>query len=189
MAAPVDRVGGGGPGLRQPVRLLHPRGSPVLPPCTERRVHCCSAQPGSAFGLRPPHPEHRYRWHRSAWQPGHHSSSASFTALLSCRLPDCSVGSALPALLVEQASLKQSELDAHPVRSNMKLLLRSLDQLSPFEPDGGLARPDYVRSFLDYVNTLASVVVRSLASEGKNSTFLLDLNVTDYLSFIFLVGS
>lgn len=106
-----------------------------------------------------------------------------------CHLPDCSVGSALPALLVEQASLKQSELDAHPVRSNMKQLLRSLDQLSPFEPDGGLARPDYVRSFLDYINTLASVVVRSLDSEGKNSIFLLDLNVIDYLLFIFLAGS
>lgn len=88
-----------------------------------------------------------------------------------CCLTDSSVGSALPALLVEQASLKQSELDAHPVRSNMKQLLRSLDQLCPFEPDGGLARPDYVRSFFDYVNTLASVVVRSLSLEGKISCF------------------
>lgn len=77
------------------------------------------------------------------------------------------VGSALLAQLVEQASLKQSELDAHPVRSSMKQLLRSLDTLCPFEPDGDLARPDYVRSFLDYINTLASVLVRSLGSEGK----------------------
>uniref|UniRef100_A0A8C3A9L7 Zinc finger FYVE domain-containing protein 26 n=1 Tax=Cyclopterus lumpus TaxID=8103 RepID=A0A8C3A9L7_CYCLU len=71
--------------------------------------------------------------------------------------------------LVEQASLKQSELDGHPVRSSMKQLLRSLDQLCPFEPDGDLARPDYVRSFLDYVNTLASVLVRSLGSEDQSS--------------------
>lgn len=84
-----------------------------------------------------------------------------------CHVTDSSVGSALPAQLVEQASLKQSELDAHPVRCSMKELLRSLDQLCPFEPDGGLARPDYVRSFFDYINTLASVVVRSLGSEGK----------------------
>lgn len=49
----------------------------------------------------------------------------------------------------------------------MKQLLRSMDQLCPFEPDGDLARPDYVRSFLDYINTLASVLVRSLGSEGK----------------------
>lgn len=80
-----------------------------------------------------------------------------------------STGSALLALLVEQAALKQAELDAHPVRSSMKQLLRSLDQLCPFEPDGDPARPDYVRSFLDYVNTLASVLVRSLGSEGMTS--------------------
>ncbi|XP_062296068.1 zinc finger FYVE domain-containing protein 26 isoform X2 [Scomber scombrus] len=82
---------------------------------------------------------------------------------------EASVGNALLALLVEQANLKQSELDAHPVRSSMKQLLRSLDQLCPFEPDGYLARPDFVRSFLDYVNTLASVLVRSLSSEDQSS--------------------
>lgn len=86
---------------------------------------------------------------------------------ISCLPTEGSAGSALLALLVEQAGLKQAELDAHPVRSSMKQLLRSLDQLCPFEPDGDLARPDYVRSFLDYVNTLASVLVRSLSSEGK----------------------
>uniref|UniRef100_A0A3B3CS37 Zinc finger FYVE domain-containing protein 26 n=1 Tax=Oryzias melastigma TaxID=30732 RepID=A0A3B3CS37_ORYME len=81
-----------------------------------------------------------------------------------------SVGGALLALLVEQAGLKQSELDAHPVRSNMKQLLRTLDQLCPFEPE--LGRPDYVRSFLDYVNTLASVLVRCLGSEQTNKVKL-----------------
>ncbi|XP_029349226.1 zinc finger FYVE domain-containing protein 26 isoform X2 [Echeneis naucrates] len=82
---------------------------------------------------------------------------------------DGNVSSPLMALLVEQANLKQSELDAHPVRSSMKQLLRSLDQLCPFEPGGDLATPDYVRSFLDYVNTLASVLVRSLGSEDQSS--------------------
>ncbi|RVE57573.1 hypothetical protein OJAV_G00217500 [Oryzias javanicus] len=77
------------------------------------------------------------------------------------------VGGALLALLVEQAGLKQWELDAHPVRSNMKELLRTLDQLRPFEPE--LGRPDYVRSFLDYVNTLASVLVRCLGSEDQTN--------------------
>lgn len=81
------------------------------------------------------------------------------------------MGSALLALLVEQASLKQSELDVHPVRSSMKQLLRSLDSLCPFEPARDLSRPDYVRSFFDYINTLASVLVRSLSSEGKMKTF------------------
>ena len=74
---------------------------------------------------------------------------------------------ALLAALVEQASLKQAELDAHPVRSAMKQLLRVLDQLCPFEPDVATSSPDYVRTFLDYVNTLASVLVRSMGSDGK----------------------
>ncbi|KAK2826639.1 hypothetical protein Q5P01_020853 [Channa striata] len=79
------------------------------------------------------------------------------------------VGNTLLPLLVEQASLKQSELDVHPVRSSMKQLLRSLDQLCPFEPDGDLSRADYTRSFFDYVNTLASVLVRSLGSEDQSN--------------------
>uniref|UniRef100_A0A4W5JNE7 Uncharacterized protein n=2 Tax=Hucho hucho TaxID=62062 RepID=A0A4W5JNE7_9TELE len=74
---------------------------------------------------------------------------------------------ALLAALVEQASLKQSELESHPVRSSMKQLLRSMDQLCPFEPQGAPCRPDYMRSFVDYVNTLASVFVRSLGSEDQ----------------------
>ncbi|KAJ8411937.1 hypothetical protein AAFF_G00155750 [Aldrovandia affinis] len=78
-------------------------------------------------------------------------------------------GDGLLAALLEQASLKPAELDAHPVRSHMKQLLRSLDQLCPFEPDSAPCRPDYVRSFLDYVNTLASVLVRSLGPEDQAS--------------------
>ncbi|KAL2099181.1 hypothetical protein ACEWY4_005661 [Coilia grayii] len=76
---------------------------------------------------------------------------------------------ALLTALVEQAGLKQAELDAHPTRSAMKQLLRVLDQLCPFEPDGGTSRPDYVRTFLDYVNTLASVLVRSMGSEAEQA--------------------
>ncbi|KAK7904153.1 hypothetical protein WMY93_016760 [Mugilogobius chulae] len=78
------------------------------------------------------------------------------------------VGGPLLDLLVEQSRLKQAELDSHPVRSNMKQLLRSLDQLCPFEPDGELSKPDYVRSFLDYINILASVLVRSLGSDDNS---------------------
>ncbi|XP_051507535.1 zinc finger FYVE domain-containing protein 26-like isoform X2 [Myxocyprinus asiaticus] len=76
-------------------------------------------------------------------------------------------GSSLLTALVEQASLKQSELDSHPVRTAMKQLLQYLDQLCPFEPDSTPSRPDYIRSFLDYVNVLASVLVRSLGSEDQ----------------------
>ncbi|KAJ8341067.1 hypothetical protein SKAU_G00333580 [Synaphobranchus kaupii] len=82
---------------------------------------------------------------------------------------DARAGGGLLSALLEQASLKPSELDSHPVRSHMKHLLRSLDHLCPFEPDSTSCRPDYVRSFLDYVNTLASVLVRSVASEDQAS--------------------
>ncbi|TSV02061.1 Zinc finger FYVE domain-containing protein 26 [Bagarius yarrelli] len=77
--------------------------------------------------------------------------------------------SSVLASLLEQAGLKQSELDSHPVRSAMKQLLRSVDQLCPIEPDGTTCRPDYIRSFLDYINILASVLVRSLGSEDQSS--------------------
>ncbi|XP_051942966.1 zinc finger FYVE domain-containing protein 26 isoform X5 [Hippocampus zosterae] len=77
--------------------------------------------------------------------------------------------SSLMALLSEQASLKASELDTHPTRCGMKQLLRSLDPLCPFEPNGDLARPDFVRRFLHYVDTLAAVLVRSLGSEDQTS--------------------
>uniref|UniRef100_A0A671QY69 Zinc finger FYVE domain-containing protein 26 n=1 Tax=Sinocyclocheilus anshuiensis TaxID=1608454 RepID=A0A671QY69_9TELE len=78
-------------------------------------------------------------------------------------------GSSLLTALTEQAVLKQSELDSHPVRTAMKQLLQYLDQLCPFEPDSAPGRPDYIRNFLDYVNVLASVLVRSLWSEDQST--------------------
>lgn len=82
------------------------------------------------------------------------------------------MGSSLLTTLAEQAGLKQSELDSHPVRTAMKQLLQYLDQLCPFEPDSAPGRPDYIRNFLDYVNVLASVLVRSQWSEGKTIDML-----------------
>ncbi|CAB1335667.1 unnamed protein product, partial [Coregonus sp. 'balchen'] len=84
-------------------------------------------------------PVHRYRHPRSVTDPGQVSTTVEGRA-----------GGALLAALVEQASLKQSELESHPVRSSMKQLLRSLDQLCPLEPQGAPCRPDYMRSFVDY---------------------------------------
>ncbi|XP_026134074.1 zinc finger FYVE domain-containing protein 26-like [Carassius auratus] len=78
------------------------------------------------------------------------------------------VGSTLLTALAEQAGLKQSELDSHPVRTAMKQLLQYVDQLCPFQPDSTPGRPDYIRNFLDYVNVLASVLVRSLSSEDQS---------------------
>ncbi|XP_071238607.1 zinc finger FYVE domain-containing protein 26 isoform X3 [Salvelinus alpinus] len=82
---------------------------------------------------------------------------------------DSPAAGALLTALVEQASLKPSELESHPVRSSMKQLLRSVDQLCPTEPQGAPCRPDYMRSFVDYVNTLASVLIRSLGCEDQSS--------------------
>ncbi|XP_055026367.2 zinc finger FYVE domain-containing protein 26 isoform X2 [Misgurnus anguillicaudatus] len=80
---------------------------------------------------------------------------------------DALTASSLLTALVEQAGLKQSELDSHPVRTAMKQLLQYLDQLCPFEHDSAPGRPDYIRNFLDYVNLLASVLVRSLGSDDQ----------------------
>ncbi|XP_069064972.1 zinc finger FYVE domain-containing protein 26 isoform X1 [Pleurodeles waltl] len=70
------------------------------------------------------------------------------------------------ATLMEQASAKPQELQAHPVRSQMKLLLKNLDlQMGKsHEP-----WPDYVRSFFDYINTLAAVLVRSINTDLDHS--------------------
>ncbi|XP_036431084.1 zinc finger FYVE domain-containing protein 26 isoform X2 [Colossoma macropomum] len=81
---------------------------------------------------------------------------------------ECLSCSHVLASLLEQVGLRPSELDSHPIRSAMKQLLRSLDQLCPFELDNATCRPDYMRSFLDYINMLASVLVRSLGSEDQS---------------------
>ncbi|XP_077586758.1 zinc finger FYVE domain-containing protein 26 [Stigmatopora nigra] len=75
----------------------------------------------------------------------------------------------LVALLSEQAAGKASEADPRPVRSAVKQLLSSLDQLCPFEPDGDLSGPHFVRVFLHYVDALAALLVRGLGSEDQAS--------------------
>ncbi|MGH0131533.1 UNVERIFIED_CONTAM: hypothetical protein FKN15_046690 [Acipenser sinensis] len=74
-------------------------------------------------------------------------------------------GGSLFASLVEQASLKPQEREVHPVRSQMKALLRTMDQHIQTQGSSGQARPDYIRSGFDYINTLAAVLVRSLNPE------------------------
>lgn len=70
------------------------------------------------------------------------------------------------ATLMEQASVKPQDLQVHPVRSQMKLLLKNLDHQmgKSHEP-----WPDYVRSFFDYINTLAAVLVRSVNTDLDHS--------------------
>uniref|UniRef100_A0A8C0IVI9 Zinc finger FYVE domain-containing protein 26 n=1 Tax=Chelonoidis abingdonii TaxID=106734 RepID=A0A8C0IVI9_CHEAB len=66
--------------------------------------------------------------------------------------------------LVEQASLKPTELEAHPIRNQIQLLLKTLDQHIQTMPVSSM-RTDCVKSFFDYINTLASIVLRSLNTE------------------------
>ncbi|RXM97625.1 Zinc finger FYVE domain-containing protein 26 [Acipenser ruthenus] len=101
-------------------------------------------------------------------------------------------GGSLFASLVEQSSLKSQEREVHPVRSQMKALLRTMDQHIQTQGSSGRARPDYIRSGFDYINTLAAVLVRSLnpeldpVSEVKlgNSLLVLQQTPTQLLSHL-----
>ncbi|XP_066550908.1 zinc finger FYVE domain-containing protein 26 isoform X2 [Amia ocellicauda] len=79
-------------------------------------------------------------------------------------------GGALLGVLVEQAGLKLADLEAHPVRSHMKQLLRTVDQHFQSQDYHMPNRVDYIRSFFDYINTLAGVLVRSLGNEADQAS-------------------
>uniref|UniRef100_A0A8D0L948 Zinc finger FYVE domain-containing protein 26 n=1 Tax=Sphenodon punctatus TaxID=8508 RepID=A0A8D0L948_SPHPU len=74
----------------------------------------------------------------------------------------------LLASLVDQASLKSSELEVHPVRNQTQLLLKTLDQ-HIHTMQKSIVRTDYAQNFFDYLNTLAAVVLRSLNPELDQS--------------------
>lgn len=90
---------------------------------------------------------------------------------LVCSLKPDSKGSLL-GTLVEQASLKPTELEKHLVWNQTQLLLRTLDQHSQSTRESS-TQTNFVKAFLDYITTLAAVVLRSLNAElGKG--FLLE---------------
>ncbi|NXB35456.1 ZFY26 protein, partial [Eulacestoma nigropectus] len=66
--------------------------------------------------------------------------------------------------LVEQGSLKPMELEKHLVWNQTQLLLRTLDQHTQTVPENNM-QINFVKAFLDYITTLAAVVLRSLNSE------------------------
>ncbi|NWU40911.1 ZFY26 protein, partial [Hylia prasina] len=74
-----------------------------------------------------------------------------------------SKGSLLGAL-VEQGSLKPMELEKHLVWNQTQLLLRTLDQHTQTMPENNM-QTNFVKAFLDYITTLAAVVLRSLNAE------------------------
>ncbi|NXU11164.1 ZFY26 protein, partial [Pardalotus punctatus] len=66
--------------------------------------------------------------------------------------------------LVEQGSLKPMELEKHLVWNQTQLLLRTLDQHTQTMPESNM-QTNFVKAFLDYITTLAAVVLRSLNAE------------------------
>lgn len=88
-----------------------------------------------------------------------------------CSLKPDSKGSLLGAL-VEQGSLKPMELEKHLVWNQTQLLLKTLDQHTQTMGENDM-QANFVKAFLDYITTLAAVVLRSLNAElGKG--FLLE---------------
>ncbi|NXY21311.1 ZFY26 protein, partial [Atrichornis clamosus] len=74
-----------------------------------------------------------------------------------------SKGSLLGAL-VEQCSLKPTDLEKHLVWNQTQLLLRTLDQHTQAMPENNM-QTNFVKAFLDYITTLAAVVLQSLNAE------------------------
>uniref|UniRef100_A0A8C0UWM0 Zinc finger FYVE domain-containing protein 26 n=1 Tax=Cyanistes caeruleus TaxID=156563 RepID=A0A8C0UWM0_CYACU len=70
----------------------------------------------------------------------------------------------LLSTLVEQGSLKPMELEKHLVWNQTQLLLRTLDQHTQTMPENNM-QTNFVKAFLDYITTLAAVVLRSLNAE------------------------
>ncbi|XP_050190964.1 zinc finger FYVE domain-containing protein 26 isoform X4 [Myiozetetes cayanensis] len=84
---------------------------------------------------------------------------------------ECSMDSkgSLLGTLVEQGSLKPAELEKHLVWNQTQLLLRTLDQHAQTMPESN-TQTNFVKAFLDYITTLAAVVLRSLNAELDTSS-------------------
>ncbi|XP_042303954.1 zinc finger FYVE domain-containing protein 26 isoform X3 [Sceloporus undulatus] len=77
------------------------------------------------------------------------------------------------ASLIEQASMKYAELEAHPVYNQIRLLLRTLDQHAQTMQESHMqeshVQNTYVQKFFHYINKLAAIVLRSLNPELDQS--------------------
>ncbi|NXA81866.1 ZFY26 protein, partial [Thryothorus ludovicianus] len=83
---------------------------------------------------------------------------------LSCVEHSADSKGGLLGALVEQGSLKPVELEKHLVWNQTQLLLRTLDQHTQTMPENNM-QTNFVKAFLDYITTLAAVVLRSLNAE------------------------
>ncbi|MEE6492067.1 hypothetical protein FKM82_016465 [Ascaphus truei] len=70
--------------------------------------------------------------------------------------------------LMDQTSMKPQDVQMHPVRQQMSLLLNNLDEHAKSVEDQGL-KPDYVGSFFNYIDTLAKVIIQSVNAEMDQS--------------------
>ncbi|NXG76530.1 ZFY26 protein, partial [Baryphthengus martii] len=70
--------------------------------------------------------------------------------------------------LVEQASLKPAELEKHLIWNQTQFLLRTLDQHVQTVPESNM-QTNFVKAFLEYITTLAAVVLRGLNAELDTS--------------------
>ncbi|NXO84599.1 ZFY26 protein, partial [Sitta europaea] len=83
---------------------------------------------------------------------------------LSCVERSVDSKGSLLGTLVEQGSLKPMELEKHLVWNQTQLLLRTLEQHTQTMPENN-RQTNFVKAFLDYITTLAAVVLRSLNAE------------------------
>lgn len=70
--------------------------------------------------------------------------------------------------LTDQLSMKPQDVQSHPVRKQMNLLVNNLDELAQLLDNRGLTFSP-VHCFFTYVDTLAKVIIQSINSDLENS--------------------
>ncbi|KAM4663559.1 zinc finger FYVE domain-containing protein 26 [Discoglossus pictus] len=75
--------------------------------------------------------------------------------------------------LIDQSTVKLQDVQMHPVRQQMTLLLQNLEERKK-TPEGLGLQPDHVRQFFNYIDTLSKVIIQSINTELDQS---IDLKV------------
>ncbi|CAH2330249.1 zinc finger FYVE domain-containing 26 isoform X2, partial [Pelobates cultripes] len=80
-------------------------------------------------------------------------------------------GNLIQALL-DQSSTKPHEVQSHPVRQEMSLLLNNLDECER-SLENQIHKSQYIRSFFRHMDTLAKVIIQSINTElGKYGKYI-----------------
>ncbi|KAM4690950.1 zinc finger FYVE domain-containing protein 26 [Rhinophrynus dorsalis] len=85
---------------------------------------------------------------------------AQLKVAISCHEPK---GSLIQSLM-DQSSMKPQDSQMHPVRQQMLLLLKNLDERAK-SLDGQGPKKDYVGTFFSYIDTLANVIIQSINTD------------------------